>query len=668
MKVEQIFDSKENVLERKSRYEAYLLEVIFKYKYGEIHSCPNCKTSPALFRKITNRRSYQCAKCAYQLYPTAGTVFEKSTTPLICWFYIIHLFITGKKLFIDDIRKDIGTTYKTAWRMYHMVKEIINIIDPEFKNIYYIEVDESKIEDWGNTADLAIAPTTDSFKWLLSDEDFESICNVEKFNEWGLNVLWENGITCPTDSYDRLCLIRFEYGKPKCPLCEVQDDHYKLNDKRWKCKKCHNKFSVTSNTYLNDTKLEYYHWIRFAYLVGEMKIINSLIIAVDLGITQPSAWEMIQTLRTAHKASVDYKFINGQSVLVFKNMHEVLDVLLKRINQKQASPSLLETSTVQQVGGTSADKEDAINGPGSDIIVPEESMPHTTTENASQVTPVIIEKKCQRKECGKIKPLTEFYKGGGNYGVQSYCKECTKELGRIQREKKISELKSVEKNISEPIISDAETESKIQTIEHPTISIEMAIPTTLPSEKQCQRKECMKTKPLTDFYKGKGSDGFQIYCKKCTDELSKISRKNKNKRKKQEKETTVIPEPIAIESVVEATPAHPISAETIPSVSITEKQCKRKECKKIKPLSEFYKQKTTADGLAVYCKECVQRLGKNNYLKRSQARIQIQKESKSKEKPEQKKQAPAESIVSKKSKSEAVQEFKRNNVLKFLKL
>jgi hypothetical protein len=66
---------------------------------------------------------------------------------------------------------------------------------------------------------------------------------------------------------------------------------------------------------------------RFAYLLGEMKIKTSTIIARDLVVTQKTVFYMLDTLKTAIRAQ-GKKLLNGSDVLDFENMTSVLEVLL----------------------------------------------------------------------------------------------------------------------------------------------------------------------------------------------------------------------------------------------------------------------------------------------------------------------------------------------------
>jgi transposase-like protein len=100
------------------------LDTIFNLRYAKMPCCPQCQQATT-FKRIAGRRSYQCSDkdCQYQLYPTAGTVFEKTRTSLVDWFYVIYLMtstrngVSGK-----EIQRQLGVTYKCAWRMGHQIR------------------------------------------------------------------------------------------------------------------------------------------------------------------------------------------------------------------------------------------------------------------------------------------------------------------------------------------------------------------------------------------------------------------------------------------------------------------------------------------------------------------------------------------------------------------
>ena len=124
--------------------DAVCLDRIFKLRYGNISHCPECQCETE-FRRITTRRAYQCKHCYAQFYPTAGTVFEKTTTPLSDWFYIIYLFTTTRNgVAAKEIERQLGVTYKTAWRMGHMIRNLIAGIDPQVL-MGFVDMDETYI-------------------------------------------------------------------------------------------------------------------------------------------------------------------------------------------------------------------------------------------------------------------------------------------------------------------------------------------------------------------------------------------------------------------------------------------------------------------------------------------------------------------------------------------
>lgn len=121
------------------------LDVIFKMRYAKMPCCPQCSQATT-FKRITGRRSYQCSDkdCQYQLYPTAGTVFEKTKTSLVDWFYVIYLMtstrngVSGK-----EIQRQLGVTYKCAWRMGHQIRLLMASGSDLLSGV--VEVDETYI-------------------------------------------------------------------------------------------------------------------------------------------------------------------------------------------------------------------------------------------------------------------------------------------------------------------------------------------------------------------------------------------------------------------------------------------------------------------------------------------------------------------------------------------
>jgi transposase-like protein/sugar lactone lactonase YvrE len=84
--------------------------------------CPRCQ-APRRFRRVANQRSYRCRTCGYNLHPTAGTILNRSSTPLRSWFRAILLAADpDRAVSAKDLQRELGVTYKTAWRMLRLIR------------------------------------------------------------------------------------------------------------------------------------------------------------------------------------------------------------------------------------------------------------------------------------------------------------------------------------------------------------------------------------------------------------------------------------------------------------------------------------------------------------------------------------------------------------------
>src|SRR5271155_3715581 len=88
-----------------------------------------------------------------------------------------------------------------------------------------------------------------------------------------------------------------------CGLCGADQPYYLGTQKRWKCRKCRKQFSVKVNSIFEDSPISLTKWLPALWLLVNCKNgISSYEVAKDLGITQKSAWFMLQRLRLALRA------------------------------------------------------------------------------------------------------------------------------------------------------------------------------------------------------------------------------------------------------------------------------------------------------------------------------------------------------------------------------
>lgn len=121
------------------------LEHIFNVRYSQNHTCPKCKHEAKWYR-IKAERAYSCQWCGHHLHPTVGTLFENSRTGLQFWFYAIYLFTTSRHgIPAKEFERQLGVTYKTAWRMGHEIRKHMALFDGEDPLSSNVEVDETYI-------------------------------------------------------------------------------------------------------------------------------------------------------------------------------------------------------------------------------------------------------------------------------------------------------------------------------------------------------------------------------------------------------------------------------------------------------------------------------------------------------------------------------------------
>ena len=124
------------------------LDHLFQTRYGTDFDCPGCDR-PARYTRVAGRRSYQCQWCAHQVYPTAGTPFDRTRTPLRDWFFVMFQFCTTRNgVAAKKVERDLGVTYKTAWRMCHEIRKYMGEVDgsnPIGGSGLAVEVDETYV-------------------------------------------------------------------------------------------------------------------------------------------------------------------------------------------------------------------------------------------------------------------------------------------------------------------------------------------------------------------------------------------------------------------------------------------------------------------------------------------------------------------------------------------
>ena len=112
---------------------------------GEHADCPKCERTRK-FHRVRSRPSYSCDSCGHHLHPTAGTIFHKSSTSLHLWFYAMYLMASTKTgLAAKQLEREIGVSYKTAWRMLNKIRNELMEQDDDTTLSGEVEIDETYV-------------------------------------------------------------------------------------------------------------------------------------------------------------------------------------------------------------------------------------------------------------------------------------------------------------------------------------------------------------------------------------------------------------------------------------------------------------------------------------------------------------------------------------------
>src|SRR5690348_14970961 len=127
--------------------ERACLEHIMQVRYGgTMIDCPSCGAEGE-FHKLRDRRVYACPHCLFQIAPTANTILQDTRTPLVSWYYAMYLFCTTRHgVSGKELQRQLGVTYKTAYRMGMQIRKLIEKAD-SFDTMLtgHVELDEAYV-------------------------------------------------------------------------------------------------------------------------------------------------------------------------------------------------------------------------------------------------------------------------------------------------------------------------------------------------------------------------------------------------------------------------------------------------------------------------------------------------------------------------------------------
>jgi transposase len=128
--------------------DAACLDMLWRQRFapdGHQAECSKCERTRK-FHRVRSRPNYACDSCGCHLRPLAGTIFHKSSTSLHLWFYAMYLMASTRcGVSAKHLERELGVTYKTAWRMFNLIRNKLMTEDDGVLS-GDIEIDECSVD------------------------------------------------------------------------------------------------------------------------------------------------------------------------------------------------------------------------------------------------------------------------------------------------------------------------------------------------------------------------------------------------------------------------------------------------------------------------------------------------------------------------------------------
>lgn len=114
-----------------------------KLRWPDGFVCPACKTAGGPWRQTRGR--LVCRACRHQTSVCAGTILDKTRTPLTTWFEVAWHVTTAKNgMSAKTLERTLGTSYRVAWTMLQRYR--VAMVRAERERLSgEVEVDETLI-------------------------------------------------------------------------------------------------------------------------------------------------------------------------------------------------------------------------------------------------------------------------------------------------------------------------------------------------------------------------------------------------------------------------------------------------------------------------------------------------------------------------------------------
>ncbi len=118
--------------------------IVEKSRWPQGFQCPTCKAQQHTSYRRGRVKVFQCRACRTQTTLTEGTIFHSTKLPLTKWFQAMYfLSQTKNNVSILELRRLVGLSYQTAWRMKHKLIQVMYERESSTRLSGRVEVDDA---------------------------------------------------------------------------------------------------------------------------------------------------------------------------------------------------------------------------------------------------------------------------------------------------------------------------------------------------------------------------------------------------------------------------------------------------------------------------------------------------------------------------------------------
>lgn len=124
--------------------EAKCRRALFRTRWPKGYRCPKCCGRAHSRFDRGGQTYYQCRHCRHQATLVAGTLFAATKLPLTTWFLGLYLLTSTKtNLAALELKRHLGVSYRTAWRLKHKVMQAMAAREESRQLNGFVQIDDA---------------------------------------------------------------------------------------------------------------------------------------------------------------------------------------------------------------------------------------------------------------------------------------------------------------------------------------------------------------------------------------------------------------------------------------------------------------------------------------------------------------------------------------------